>query len=86
MFHPDQDVDDAFRKLQNALVSWERSTSRDSLLIFRESDRNITEHGPQPTAVSLRWDNGISIDPHNQDLADSYLLARFTDSGCSNDL
>lgn len=79
-FHPDDEVDRLFRQLQSALCSWERSTSRDSLMIFRESDRNIAEYGPQPSAICLRWDNGIPLDPANADLDDAHLLQRFTDS------
>ena len=78
--HPDLEISDLFRKLRNALCSWERSTGRESLLIYRESDRNICENGPQPSAVCHRWDNGVSVDPANQDLPDQHLLDRFTDS------
>jgi len=79
--HPDPDVAEAFRKLQNALISWERSTGRDSLLIFREAPGHIAEHGRMPSVVVIRLDNGISVDPANSDLTDAYLLERFTDGG-----
>ena len=50
--HPDDEIDELFRKLQNCLCQWERATGRESLLIFRESERNIAMHGPQPSAVA----------------------------------
>ena len=78
--HPDFEVAEAFRKLQNALIRWERSTGRDSLLIFRESLGHIAEHGPMASNVCIRLDNGISVDPTNQDLSDQFLLDRFTDT------
>ncbi len=80
MNHPDPEIDHLFRLLQAKLCSWERSTGRDSLLIFRESDRNLVQHGPQPSAVCLRLENGVSVDPHNSDLDDARLLERFTDA------
>jgi hypothetical protein len=78
--HPDFDVAAAFRRLQNALVSWERNTGRSSLLIFREAKGNVVEHGAMPSDVVIRLDNGISVDPQCSDLDDQFLLQRFTDS------
>ena len=79
-FHPDNDVNEAFRRLQNAMAARERITDRDSLLIFREADCNICVNGPQPSAIVLRWDNAISVDLVNEDIDDIHLLSRFTDS------
>ena len=78
--HPDDEIDELFQKPRNCLCQWERATGRESLLIFRESDRNFAQHGPQPSVVALRWDNGVSVDPANADLDDSFLLQRFTDA------
>ena len=78
--HPDHDVHSAFRKLSDALCQWERATGRCSLLIFRESEGNPMEHGPMPSAVQIRLDNGVKIDPSNADVSDDYLLKRFTDT------
>jgi hypothetical protein len=86
MTHPDEDVAKAFRQLQNALVSWERATGRDSLLIFREAAGHIAQHGRMPSEVVIRLDNGISVDPANADLSDSFLLERFTDGGSNSSL
>lgn len=76
--HPDDDAAKAFRDLQNALVTWERSTGRTSLLIFRESYGAPGDRCP--SMVAIRLDNGIPLDPANSDLTDSYLLQRFSDS------
>ena len=35
--HPDDEVDQAFIHLSDALVSWERATGQQSVLVFRES-------------------------------------------------
>ena len=78
--HMDSEVADAFCKLQNALVSWERATGRTSLLIFRESAGNVVEQGPMPSDVAIRLENGLPLDPANADLDDPFLLRRFTDS------
>lgn len=80
MTHPDPDVDSAFRKLQNALCSWERDTGRESLLIFREARGSFARAGRQASEVVIRLDNGISVDPANADLDDAALLERFTDA------
>lgn len=76
--HPDIDVAAAFRKLQDALVTWERATGRSSLLIFRETYGNAGD--VTPSLVSIRLSDGIPVDPANSDLRDSYLLKRFADS------
>lgn len=78
--HPNSEIDELFAQLRTALCSWERATGRESLLIFREADRNLAEFGPQPSAVKLRLDNGVSVDPANADLDDAFLLQRFTDA------
>ena len=65
--HPDAEIDETFRRLQNQLVQWERITGRESILIFREAQGSLEEHGPQPSYVQLRWDNGLSIDPANSE-------------------
>lgn len=78
--HPDPTVDRAFRDLQNALISWERATGRDSLLIFREAAGRLAELAPQPSAVCIRLDNGIPLGPSGSDLSDQFLLQHFTDT------
>jgi hypothetical protein len=77
--HRDPSVDAAFRNLQNALISWERSTGRQSVLIFRELD-GLPEQWPRPSLVAIRWDNGIPVDPGCADMSDAAFLARFSDS------
>lgn len=76
--HPDPDVADAFRRLSNALVQWERATGLHSLLIFREGNSPPGECGPSDRCIRL--DNGIPVDPANADLSDAFLLARFSDT------
>lgn len=39
MIHPDPEVQDALVKLQDSICSWERSTGRQSILIFAEGPR-----------------------------------------------
>lgn len=86
MEHPSEEVQEAFRRLQNALVSWERGTGCDSLLIFREARGHFSERGRMPSEVVIRLQNGISIDPACADLCDCYLLDQFTDGGSNSPL
>lgn len=52
--HPDADVDAAFRRLQRALVEWERATGRESVLIFREVQGSVARFGAMPSDVVIR--------------------------------
>jgi len=72
--HPDRDVQAALRKLCDALVSWERATSRQSILIIREREGGFD---PAPCLFAFRADSGRPLDSDQDDIPDSMLLGRF---------
>ena len=65
-----------------ALIEREETTSRESLLIFREGEGRSRDDGPMSTAVRIRWRNGLDLDldVYDAGLDDAVLLARFIDS------
>ena len=63
MEHLDENVRKALVDLNDALCSWERATSRESVLILRE------QHGFVHRSVS-----GKPVPPCNDDVADEQLM------------
>jgi len=76
--HPDQEIAALFRQLREKLCQWERSTGRESMLIFREVPGNLCQHPFQRPDVVHRWQNGVSLDPANADMNDEWLLEPFS--------
>lgn len=62
MQHPDREVQQALVRLNDALCSWERSTSRQSILILREQGGFVA-----------RSMSGKPVDPMSDDLTDDHL-------------
>lgn len=63
-YHPDADVDLALAKLLDSLVSWERGTGRQSILVLREFG-----------GFAFRADCGVPLDEaKNGDITDAQLF------------
>lgn len=77
--HFDSEIAATLRKLADQLCQWERSTGRESLLIFREVPGNLSMHEQLRgnSDFVIRLVNGVSVDPASSDLADSTLAEPF---------
>lgn len=78
MDHPDSELNRAITKLCEAIISWERATGRQSVLILRENNgegpgERMTEPGYVFRAV-----NGIPLGRDNDDIPDDDLMRPFT--------
>lgn len=64
--HPCEEVQLALHRLQNALISWERATGRQSAFVIREEG-----------GFFLRAVCGVPMDSDSDDIPDSMILDRF---------
>lgn len=67
MYHPDKEINHKFIQLFDALCTWERSTGRSSVLIFREVGNG-----------TLRVMDGKPV-PKDRDISDIDLLMEVMD-------
>lgn len=77
MKHLDAEIDDAITRLLEKLISWERMTGRQSVLILRENNGEMPGQEMTEPGFALRAVNGIPLGRDSDDLTDEWILKPF---------